>query len=81
MMMKRTILTLAVGLPSVFLVSLVVHDQLLKSTFENLTIGETQAAVVQKLGQPRDVVGCGQFGAPSPLGCTHSFSYLSLLTF
>jgi hypothetical protein len=78
---RTTMFFLAMGLPIAVLGSLIVSDQRLKSGFDQIATGASQAEVIQILGDPRAVVGCASFGGKPLAGCTKEFSYVSAATF
>ncbi len=78
---RMTVGFLAVGLPTAVLGSLVISDQRLKSGFDRIATGASQAEVTKILGDPYAVVECASFGGKPPAGCTREFSYVSLVTF
>src|SRR5580704_12447124 len=80
-MAKRSLIGALVLLPIVLAVWIVGHHFRLKSGFASIKHGDPQSRVEQVLGEPHDVIKCGQFGGAPPVGCVKGFSYLSILTF
>ena len=76
----KPITILTVSLFAALVISPVVYHLKLKSDFSRIVRGESQADVKQALGEPHDVVKCGNFGGYPP-GCDKQFSYLSAITF
>jgi hypothetical protein len=81
MKIHKTVIISTVSLFAALVVSLVVYDQKLKSNFNHIVMGESQAEVKHALGEPHGVVECGTFGGSPPPGCDEEFSYVSALTF
>jgi hypothetical protein len=80
-MAKRSLIGVLVLVPITFAVWIIGYHLHLKSGFAAIEHGDTQRRVEQLLGEPHDVIGCGQFGGAPPTGCAKGFSYLSLLAF
>jgi hypothetical protein len=78
---RTTTFFLAMGLPIAVLGSLIMSDQRLKSGFNQIATGASQAEVIQILGDPHVVIDCAYFGGKPPDGCTKEFSYVSAVTF
>ena len=78
---RATVFVLATGSFSAVIGALAISDQRLKSGFDHIAPGASQAEVIQILGSPHAVVECASFGGKPPAGCTKEFSYVSAVTF
>lgn len=80
-MAKKLLILGAVLLPMALVVWIVDHHFRLKSGFASIEHGDTESRVELVLGEPYEVIKCGQFGGIPAAGCVKEFSYLSLLAF
>src|SRR3984957_17556984 len=78
---RTTMFFLAMGLPVAILGLLIFSDQRLKSGYDQIAEGASQAEVRQILGDPHAVLECASFGGKPPSGSTTEFSYFSAATF
>jgi hypothetical protein len=57
------------------------RDNSLAKGFDKIEIGSTQKEVVQRMGEPRKIMKCGEFFGPIPKeeldGCTREYLYAS----
>lgn len=78
---RATMFVLAIGSLAAVIGALAIGDQRLKSGFDHIAPGASQADVIQILGSPHAVVACASFGGKPPTGCAQEFSYVSAVTF